>query len=515
MKGYDMYCEIQQLKAKGYSLRATSKKLGIHRTTVKRYWDMEIDEYDQLACKINRQHKLDFRQDTIIGWLKENEGMSAAQIGDWLKEHYAEEYSERTVSRYVSKLRDEFGIPKSNSKERIYEAIPDPPMGKQMQMDMGSKWMRTLTGGRIKIYFAAFVLSHSRYKYVYLQRRSFKAVDLVMAAKRSFAYFGGIPQEIVIDQDSIVAVDENYGDIIYTYEFERFRQEYSFSVYLCRKSDPESKGRIEKVVGYIKNNFMAHRNYPGEDELLNDLAEGWLQRTANSKMHGTTKKIPREVWEIERDYLSPIPKDILPGDEPVIFRTVRKDNTIIYGSNRYSVPLWLYGTGNDVEINVTEDGKLVVSLPGAGVICEHPLLVGRGGLKKNVDHSRDKEKTVNELQESVSAQLLGEADDFLAAIRKEKQRYARDQFLLIEKSIGNYGADNVMAGIGYCMKNRMHSAALLKDYLETVTSSKAQILNAYVSKDAIPKRIPRADSKFHVKTEKRSISEYAGVGGAL
>ena len=56
-----------------------------------------------------------------------------------------------------------------------------------------------------------------------------------------------------------MAVSENYGDIIYTYEFERFKQAMGFSVYLCRKSDPESKGKVEAVVKYMKRNFAAHR----------------------------------------------------------------------------------------------------------------------------------------------------------------------------------------------------------------------------------------------------------------
>jgi transposase len=56
-----------------------------------------------------------------------------------------------------------------------------------------------------------------------------------------------------------VAVSENYGDIIHTEEFERFRRNMKFSVYLCRGNDPESKGKIESVVKYAKQNYAAHR----------------------------------------------------------------------------------------------------------------------------------------------------------------------------------------------------------------------------------------------------------------
>ena len=53
--------------------------------------------------------------------------------------------------------------------------------------------------------------------------------------------------------------NENAGDIIYTYEFEKFRQECGLSIRMCRRADPESKGKIENVVKYIKGNFLSHR----------------------------------------------------------------------------------------------------------------------------------------------------------------------------------------------------------------------------------------------------------------
>ena len=63
------------------------------------------------------------------------------------------------------------------------------------------------------------------------------------------------------NQASIVCVSENAGDIIYTYEFEKFRQECGLSIRMCRGADPESKGKIENVVKYIKGNFLSHRLY--------------------------------------------------------------------------------------------------------------------------------------------------------------------------------------------------------------------------------------------------------------
>ena len=246
MKGYCVYSQIQQLKEKGFKKNTVAKMLGINRRTVNRYWNMLADDYEINATNICRETALSEHETTILKWLRDYPSMSAAQVCDWLKEYYSAEFTERTVSRFVKGLREEYGI-KKITEPREYEAVAELPMGQQMQVDFGEKWMKDVEGGRIKVYVAAFVLSCSRYKYAEAQSRPYRATDLVAACHRCFRYIGGMPHEIVFDQDSIVCVSENNGDIIHTYEFEKLRQECKFSVYMCRGADPESKGKIESV----------------------------------------------------------------------------------------------------------------------------------------------------------------------------------------------------------------------------------------------------------------------------
>lgn len=60
------------------------------------------------------------------------------------------------------------------------------------------------------------------------------------------------------NQDSLIIVSENGGDLILTQEFESYRQERNLKLHVCRKADSESKGRFENVVSYIKINFVKH-----------------------------------------------------------------------------------------------------------------------------------------------------------------------------------------------------------------------------------------------------------------
>jgi len=503
MKGFKMYNQIQQLKELGFKKAGAAKQLRINRETVSRYWDMTAEEFESEINRVKKLSALSNREEIIVKWLMEYPTLTAAQVCDWLKEHYRESYAERTVSRYVREVRDQYRLLKTNHP-REYEAVDELPMGQQMQLDFGEYSMKSVDGGRAKVYFAGFVLAHSRFKWAYFQKRPFTSVDLVNACHMCFKFWGGMPQELVVDQDSLISVDENYGDIIYTYEFERFRQECGLKMYLCRKSDPETKGKIESVVRFIKCNFLANRLFVDED-ILNNSCIDWLDRTGNGKVHSTTKKIPAEVFETERDYLRPL-IDVQINADTDIFRTVRKDNTILYDSNRYTLPLGTYGKHKEVRVS-SENGTLIITdIFCDCIIWEHPISAGRGQLVKNTNHSRDRTGSIDAMENGLNEELDNLAGDFLKEIRRQKPRYSRDQFGLIHELIKEYCKDAVLSAIDYCEKNRLYSATYVKDYLNHQGQPKPQPMVI---------KIPVSDKKYHITTEKRSVSVYAKAGGQI
>lgn len=440
MKGFKMYNQIQQLKELGFTRARSAKQLNINRETVTRYWTMTAEEFDVQLYSISREQLLSKREIIITNWLKQYPTMTAAQVCDWLKEHYSEDINERTVSRYVKELREKYNIKKSNHP-RDYEAVDELPMGQQLQVDFGEKWMQSVDGQRVKVRFVAFVLAHSRYKWAYFQTRPFTTTDLVRSCYECFRYIGGMPLELVFDQDSVVSVSENSGDIIHTFEFEKFRQECNFKVYLCRAADPESKGKIENVVKFIKYNFVENRLFTDE-VILNKSCLDWLNRTGNAKIHSTTKQIPAKVFEEEREQLRPL-LDAPSNSDTRIFRNVRKDNAIVYDSNRYSLPIGTYNNQKEVSIKA-DDGKLTIMTVFGELIHEHVISTGRGQLIKSTSHSRDNSDPLDKAQSIIDELLLFKATDFLQIIRTEKSRYARDQFKLLQTLSDKYGVDNVL-----------------------------------------------------------------------
>ncbi|MZP44684.1 DDE-type integrase/transposase/recombinase, partial [Heliobacterium gestii] len=211
------------------------------------------------------------------------------------------------LRRFLSKLRRKHGLPKPNHQERQYQAVVDPPMGQQVQVDFGFAWATTESSRKIRVYGFGAILSHSRYRYLEWRATPFTTASLCETFERCWAYFGGIPKEVVMDQDKLMVVSENNGDILLTETFEVYRQAVGFGVHLCRKSDPESKGRIEAFIKYGKYNFIPHRTFRDIDH-VNEECLAWLERTANANIHGITKKVPAEVYAMEREHLRPVPK---------------------------------------------------------------------------------------------------------------------------------------------------------------------------------------------------------------
>ncbi|WP_382402960.1 hypothetical protein [Lentibacillus salinarum] len=108
---------------------------------------------------------------------------------------------------------------------------------------------QTTKGGDIKLYFISFVLSHSRFKAVMWLDRPFTTRDVLWAHEKAFEVMGGMPGEIVYDQDQLIFVKESAGDFIFTAAFRSYLEEKGSHVYMCKGAESELKGRIEMSSG--------------------------------------------------------------------------------------------------------------------------------------------------------------------------------------------------------------------------------------------------------------------------
>lgn len=467
IEGWNMYLEIQDLKKMHFNVSQISRRLGLSRTTVYKYLDMTSEEMEQLLeSRKTRTKKLDKHRELIKSWLIQYPDMTSAQVFDWLQERKLDGgVSEGTVRNYVRDLREECGIPQVKYR-RQYEAVDELPAGRQMQMDFGQIALHSSSGRMVTLYFATFVLAHSRHKYVEWLNRPFTTRDLIRVHENAFEYFGGMTKEIVYDQDHLILASENSGDLLLTKEFADYQKSRKFKIYMCKKADPETKGKVENVVKYVKRNFAKNRTFYNLEKLNEDCLS-WLERTGNGKVHNTIKKIPAEVFTLEKQHLIPIPHKLNISTTKIITRVVRKDNTIIYQGNRYALPLGTYAPDRRVLIKEDEGLLIIENLDNGQEIIRYPVCLEKGRLIKSSDCRREKDKAIDAYLQEV-AQILNnspEAYDFLGLLRQEKPRYIRDQLKIIKDHSQDKSPVIITKALNYCLKNRLYGATDFVDSL--------------------------------------------------
>ena len=509
LNAWIMYHEIQRLNRLGFSKNRIAKYLKMNWRTVRKYFNMTEEGFEQLLLqKSNKDKILDPYKDFVLSSLKEYSDTTAAQMFDWLKEHHSDlpDVCEKTVYNFVMDIRQKHNIPILDSF-REYFPVEELPYGEQAQVDFGECNMRHHGKSRKKVYFFAIVLSRSRMKFIYFLDRPFTAKDVCIAHEESFEYFEGIPKTIVYDQDRTIVVDENIGDIILTSDFRNYTKSRSFKRHFCRKADPESKGKVENVVGYVKKNFLYNRKFFDLDT-LHDQAIAWLERTANKNIHNLTKKIPLAEFAIEKQHLSPY-TPLTIKTEDMKANIVRKTNEVNYRGSFYSLPQGTY-TGEEVYVLIKEqDGKIEIYSTDKDFICSHKLSAEKGKTIINTDHRRDKSASIDEMINAVAESFddMEKVIKYLKKIQKDLPRYTRDHLQVILRTLKDIPKHIADKTLDFCIKNHNYNG---HDF-ESVASI---LWDTGSSKIKVPEIKPMNKnnlSKINEKPETSDINDYQDI----
>ncbi len=476
-----MYYEINKLQRLGLSTLKIGRYVGLDARTVNKYLQMSEQDYEQYLLLGGERNKvLSPYEDFVKGKLSQFQDTSSAQIHDWLKEHHPDlpNISQRSVYNFVMFVRQKHNIPLVQI-EREYFPVEELPYGEQAQVDFGEYNMRLGNGKRKRVKFFTMVLSRSRMKYVWFIDNSFTAQSVAETHERAFSFFEGIPQTLVYDQDRTMLVDENIGELILTATFKQYTRSRSFKLHFCRKSDPESKGKVENVVGYVKKNFLYNRAY-SDIETLNTEVLAWLGRTANYLAHNYTKKSPQSEFMIEKSFLNPYIPLIIEKKETKVYH-VRKTNTIAYKSNFYTVPMGTYaGTGTQVIVKEKENGIEIYTLQEE-LICTHTLSTLQGQTIANTNHRRDTSKSLDEMaNEAILNFINGDlATNYLQQIKEKYPRYTRDHLQVILKALNEAKDEKGIADktLDFCLKNTLFNAYEFE-----------QVLLVFLTERVLPKK---------------------------
>ena len=173
-------------------------------------------------------------------------------------------------------------------------AVPEPvvrfetPAGRQAQVDFAE--FRLPWGKR---YALLVVLSYSRR--LWLQFYPRQSMEVLMGGlEEAFAFLGGVPTELLFDQMKAVVVGDQRpggGKVLENAEFARFAAHWGFRIRACRPYRAQTKGKVERPIGYVRQSFFYGRHFLNDAD-LNAQALSWVTHKANRRIHRTTGEAP-------------------------------------------------------------------------------------------------------------------------------------------------------------------------------------------------------------------------------
>src|SRR6266536_1967925 len=358
---------IHELLAQGKSIQDIAITLGIARNTVRKY--VRHPELSAMPHpRPNRRSKLDPFKEQVKKWIQEDHCYNCeAMLPRLLEMGYSGSWS--VLKAFVHPLRPPAG---GHYPVVRYETKP----GEQVQFDWG-EFKYEQDGAPRKVYGFTAILCYSRMRFVTFVKRC-DAPTMIRCLMEAFEYFGALPKAALTDRMKSVLLEMEEKKPRWNACFADFMASIGVSPRVCKAYTPQTKGKIERTIGFAKKNF-----WPGvaftEIEDLNLQAQIWCERI-NARVHGTTHERPSE--RREQEPLAPFPQAFAWERFATEERKVGWDGYLSYDGVLYGLPAEAHVAGSIVQVRerhgilaVWSAGQLLVELakrPQSQVTVTHP-----------------------------------------------------------------------------------------------------------------------------------------------
>ncbi len=367
--------KILQCLIEGFSQRRICRELCVGRERVLRVerkglelgyikGESPIPPYPALLWPDDRDRRTERFSDCskeLWPWITDIEqqlgsGMHAVSVFEFLLAKKVQ-ISRSALYRFLKKR----GLLHNERRRVIPEILHDP--GECLQIDWGklTEYFDTTSNKLKTIWMLVAVLGYSRYTMVRLVETN--SVELTVQALESiFSELGGVPKKTTSDNPKCLALKASRYEPVLNPQFERFASHYQFRLECLPPADPQKKGKVERMMPFIRRLFEGYGDWTimaEAQEYLNVKLE-----SANARIHGTTRKQPIRVFnEEERPCLQPLPAVAYEYEE-IREVKVRQDGHIRFDSKFYSVDeSWI---GKEVlviatkaQLSIYQEGKLL------------------------------------------------------------------------------------------------------------------------------------------------------------
>lgn len=358
---------LRDLYHQGMTISQISRETGYNRRTIRKYITTHQPPIGQKRS--NKPSKLDDYKDYINERIREYP-LSAARIYREIQNKgFSGGYT--IVKDYVRQIRPKESI------SAVYRFETKP--GVQAQVDWGECDRIEVDGQPRRLYCFSMILGYSRMRYMEFTLTT-DVYTLIQCHLHAFEYFGGYTSEILYDNIKQVILKRAMKPKENTWnpKFEDFFSHYGFIPRLCKPYCPQTKGKIENTIGYMKRDFLLGSSFASLDDMNHQLSQ-WLSRV-NESVHGTTHEIPAERLESENlKTLASVPAYVVRREE---VRKVMRDGYVSYQGNRYSVPFQHAGQSVLLEI---QGGRMTIR-HGSECLCSHVMVPGKSRVIREKEH---------------------------------------------------------------------------------------------------------------------------------
>ena len=424
--GVSTFLSIQALHEEGVPKKGIARRLGVDVRTVRK-WIARIERGDgHVQARQGSPGILAEHLETLKALVKRD--CSAVQVHEALLKEDGFEASYATVRRMVAQLREK--------TPKVYCRLHFEP-AEEGQIDFGYVGRMEHEGKLRKVWLFALTLCFSRYTYYELVLDQ-SVPTFLHAIRRGFEYFGGVPVRLKPDNLKAAVLLDQLGQSYYQEDFFRFCRHYGTLPDAARPRTPTDKGRVERSIGYAKGNFFRGREPTSFTQAQADLA-AWRDGVANARLHATTQRRPKDMFEAERSTLKPLAAEPFEICFWGLYR-VRKDCHVAMRGNFYSVPWKLAGERVLVRLAETE-----VTLFARGEeVARHERASGTGHSVTNPEHYPAEKRIATQEIHRRRVLLVRECGPYAAQYlgRLKASRYVRTtQLAQLSRLVVDHGAE--------------------------------------------------------------------------
>jgi transposase len=265
-----------------------------------------------------------------------------AQIGAWLRDEVTSQW---TAERIFDELQDHGYVGgRTVLKEYVREHRPRPKPaaearfyvkpGQQLQVDWAEMGVVTIGGVQRKLYAFIAIMAWSRQLFVRCTT-DMTLLTWLDCHRHAFAYYGGVPSEVLIDNLKTGVQARAGGTIRWHPSFEAMAVAYGFRPIAHFPMRPKTKGRVERIVRFARERFFVGRDIISDIETLNADTLAWLKKRANDRIHRVTRERPCDRFTLEQQALKPLREYDIVLEES---RVIDSYGLVSFGGVRYSVP---------------------------------------------------------------------------------------------------------------------------------------------------------------------------------